>query len=255
MKKQSSKAAVVALLVFAGFLVAAIALVVELLSLYVPGLWAAVSRGDENALRACLEGQNRLYSGGLLWLLSFIQVLSIVIPSLPIQLAAGMALGTWTAFAVTFTASVAAHMTAFAIACRAKKLLVCIAGDYPKVGKVLHSLSVPRNRTYYTVMLLLAPGLPNGAIPYAAANAGLKAWLYLAAVTVALPAPIWMICAAGDMALSGNLLSSAGLLGGMYALVALLWAVRNTLPQRLRRMGERWMAGMQKGKGSSRPGR
>lgn len=235
MKHQNAKSAAAVLVVFACFLVAAVALIVELLSIYVPGLWASISSGNADALETFLEGQDQLYSALLLWLLSFVQVLSIVIPCLPIQLAAGMALGTWAGFAVTFSATVAAHMTVFAIAVRAKNLLRCVAQEYPRVGKILDTLSVSRNRTYYTVMILLAPGLPNGAIPYAAANSGLKPWLYLAALLVALPVPGWMTCAAGDLALSGNLLSSVVMLGGLYAVVALLWAKRNTLPVRLRK--------------------
>ena len=170
MEKQQSRSAAISLAVIAFVILVAIGLVVELIRLYAPGVWAAFSSGNGNALEACFEGEGRVYSACLLWLLSFVQVVSIVLPSLPIQLVAGIVLGPWIGTAVCLSAGILSHMTVFALGKRAKKLLNTVAVTNPRLGKLMNVLSVSRNRTYVTVMVLLAPGLPNGIIPYAAAN-------------------------------------------------------------------------------------
>lgn len=235
-EKKSTRSACLALGLIVLFLVAAIALVVELLRLYAPGLWEAFSSGDEAAIESFLDHQDRLYGAGLIWLLTFVQVLSIVIPAMPVQLAAGMAFGTWVGFALNFSAAVAANMTVFGIAGRATKLLREIGQEHPKVGNVLNSLSFSRNRTYYTVMALLIPGLPNGAIPYAAVNSGIQAKMFLTALLIALPLPTIMTCAAGDLALSGNLLHGLIMLAALWCAIGVLFLFRNSLPQRLERI-------------------
>ena len=160
MQKQERRSATITLVVMIFVLLLAVGLMVELLRIYVPDIWAALSSGNDGALEACLENQSRTYSACLLWLLSFVQVISIVLPSLPIQLAAGIVLGSWLGAAVCLSASVCSHMAVFFLAKHAKKQLNAIAASSPKMEKMLDTLSVRRNRTYYTVMVLLASALP-----------------------------------------------------------------------------------------------
>lgn len=236
MQKQESRAAAVSLAVIVFVILIALALVVELLRLYVPGVWAALSSGDGNALESCFEGEGRVYSAGLLWLLSFVQVVSIVLPSLPIQLVAGIVLGPWIGTIVCLSAGIASHMAVFAVGKRAKKLLNTMASTNPKLEKMMNTLSVSRNRTYVTVMVLLAPGLPNGIIPYAAANSGIAAKAYLLALCIALPVPTLIICAAGKGILSGDWIISLVMMAALYAVVAILFVNRDRLPDKVRGM-------------------
>ena len=171
MQNKSKKSAVRSLAVMVLFLLIAIRLVVELLRIYVPNVWAAFSSGDENALQTCFDGQSTAYSAGLLWLLSFVQILSVVLPAMPVQLVAGIVLGPWLGCAVCLTACMAAHTAVFYAATHAQTSLAALEEASPKLKKARDALSVKRNRTYYTTILLLAPGLPNGIIPYAAAAA------------------------------------------------------------------------------------
>ena len=82
-------------------------------------------------------------------------------------------------------------------------------------------------------MVLLAPGLPNGVIPYAAANSGIVAGRYLLALLIALPLPTWVTCAAGDLILSGDWMFSIIMMAVLFAAVGLLLLVRDSLPDRL----------------------
>lgn len=233
MQKSARKSAVKSLLVMGLLLLAAIALVVELLRIYVPDVWAAFSSGDENALQACFDGQNAAYSAGLLWLLSFVQVLSVFLPAMPVQLVAGIVLGPWLGCGVCLTAAAAAHMAVFYAAGHAQKSLAALEEASPKLKKARDALSVKRHRTYYTTILLLAPGLPNGIIPYAAAHAGLRAHRYFLALVLALPVPTFVTCLAGDLLLSGIWWVGIALLAALYGLVGFLFLKRDSLPEKL----------------------
>ncbi len=234
MKTRNAKTAVISLTLIGILLLAVIFLVAEYLHLYFPGLWHAFSTGNEQELQTYISGQDRLYGAALLWLLSFVQVLSIVIPAMPVQLAAGMTLGPWHGFFITFTSAIAADMTAFWIAHRASKMLRCIAQERPRIGKMLNCLAVSRNRTYYTVMAILLPGLPNGAIPYAAANSGIQGKVFFCALLIALPIPTLMTCIAGRLVITGGIGYSVGLLSVLYAFVGVLFLLRNVIPEKLK---------------------
>ncbi len=234
MKQKQSKKATATLLVPVLVLIIAIALVVELLRIYVPDVWAAFSSGDENALQACFDGHNAAYSAGLLWLLSFVQILSVILPAMPVQLAAGIVLGPWLGTAVCLTACIAAHLAVFHAASRTKQRLVTLGDASPKLEKARQILSSAKNRTYYTVILLLVPGLPNGIIPYAAAYAGMGQQRYLLALLLSLPLPTFATCLAGNLVLSGDWWLSVAILAALYAIVGVLFLLRDSLPEKIR---------------------
>lgn len=234
MQNKSKRSAVRSLAVMVLFLLIAIGLVVELLRIYVPNVWAAFSSGDENALQACFDGQYTAYSAGLLWLLSFVQILSVVLPAMPVQLVAGIVLGPWLGCAICLTACMAAHIAVFYAATHAQTSLAALEEASPKLKKARDALSVKRNRTYYTTILLLAPGLPNGIIPYTAAHAGLQGRRYFLALLLALPVPTFVTCLAGDLLLSGVWWVGIAMLATLYILVGVLFLRRDSLPGKIR---------------------
>ena len=162
-----------AMLVVAAVVLFTVLLIVETFRLLLPGLWSAFSAGDEQALSEYLASQGRLRSFLTLWFLAVVQVLSLVIPAMPVQLAAGLAYGPWMGFLTSFSASAVANMSVYLIARR-------------------------------LVPAFITPGLPNGIIPYAAANAGMRPKQFLAAIFISLPFPTLLTCAAGSFMLEGN---------------------------------------------------
>ena len=63
MQKQERRSAAITLAVMIFVLLLAVGLMVELLRIYVPDIWAALSSGNDGALEACLENQSRRLSG------------------------------------------------------------------------------------------------------------------------------------------------------------------------------------------------
>lgn len=180
-------------------------LIVETFRLLLPGLWSAFSAGDEQALSAYLTtSQGRLRSFLTLWFLAVVQVLSLVIPAMPVQLAAGLAYGPWLGFVTSFSASAVANLTVFLAARRLAPVIRRLVADNPKAAKLLDSVRSSKDPWFYTILAFITPGLPNGIIPYAAANAGMRPKQFLAAIFISLPFPTLLTCAAGSFILEGN---------------------------------------------------
>ena len=179
-------------------------LIVETFRLLLPGLWTAFSSGDEQALSDYLTSEGRLRSFLTLWFLAFVQVVSLVIPAMPVQLAAGIAYGPWKGFVTSFSASVAANFLVFLLARRLAKVIELLTANSPKANKLLNSVRNSKNPWFYTILAFITPGLPNGIIPYAAANAGMRPKQFLAAIFISLPFPTLLTCAAGSFMLEGN---------------------------------------------------
>lgn len=227
MKNKSAKQARIASATLTAVFVAAVVLIIEALRIYLPGLWKAFSTGDRGALSEFISGESRIYGAALLWLLTFLQVLSVFIPAMPVQLAAGMTCGTVLGFFITFTASVAANMLVYALARHMTVLLGCLAEEHPKLGKMLDTLKARRDNTFFTFLAILTPGLPNGIIPYAAASSGISGRAFFTALVCALPLPTVLTCAAGRLVMSGSWFFSILLIALLYILVGLLLANKN----------------------------
>ncbi len=235
MKNKSPFYARIALAALAAVFVTAIILIIEVLRVYLPGLWKAFSSGSEGALREFLNGSSRLYGSAVLWLLTFVQVLSVFIPAMPVQLVAGMTCGIILGFLITFSASVAANMLVYAVAHRMNKLLSYMASEHPKLEKMLGILKARRDSTFFTILAILTPGLPNGIIPYAAANSDISAKAFLIALVTALPIPTLLTCIAGRLVMSGDWIFSAAIIAGLYIVVGFLLTNKN----RVLRLAER----------------
>ena len=158
----------------------------------------------EQALSEYLASQGRLRSFLTLWFLAVVQVLSLVIPAMPVQLAAGLAYGPWMGFLTSFSASAVANMSVYLIARRLVPVIRRLVADTPKAAKLLDSVRSSKDPWFYTILAFITPGLPNGIIPYAAANAGMRPKQFLAAIFISLPFPTLLTCAAGSFMLEGN---------------------------------------------------
>ena len=211
-----------AMLVVAAVVVVTVLLIVETFRLLLPGLWTVFSAGDEQALSDYLTSQGRLRSFLTLWFLAVVQVLSLVIPAMPVQLAAGLAYGPWLGFLTSFSASAVANMSVYLLARR-------LVADNPKAAKLLDSVRSSKDPWFYTILAFITPGLPNGIIPYAAANAGMRPKQFLAAIFISLPFPTLLTCAAGSFILEGNWLFTVLVGVVLFSFVGVLFFNRTKL--------------------------
>ena len=100
---------------------------------------------------------------------------------------------------------------------------------------MLGILKARRDSTFFTILAILTPGLPNGIIPYAAANSDISAKAFLIALVTALPIPTLLTCIAGRLVMSGDWIFSAAIIAGLYIVVGFLLTNKN----RVLRLAER----------------
>lgn len=220
-----------AMLVVAAVVVVTVLLIVETFRLLLPGLWTVFSAGDEQALSDYLTSQGRLRSFLTLWFLAVVQVLSLVIPAMPVQLAAGLAYGPWLGFLTSFSASAVANMSVYLLARR-------LVADTPKAAKLLDSVRSSKDPWFYTILAFITPGLPNGIIPYAAANAGMRPKQFLAAIFISLPFPTLLTCAAGSFILEGNWMLTVLVGVVLFSFVGILFFNRTRLIARAHQLND-----------------
>lgn len=237
--RKKPKSAYYALAAYVFVIVLAVVLVMLLLYAYVPGLIEALRSGNKGQVEAFFREQEGTRSAVMIWIISYIQVISIIIPRTPVYAAAGAVCGTWEGTFLCVTANIAAHMTVFYIARRARNLMQYIAEEHPSFGRALDRFKFRRYRTYYICMAVLVPGVPNWIIPYAAANSRMEPGMYLIALIISLPLPIFFVCLAADLLVHSDILFSVITVGILYLIVGILFLVRNKLPDKLRRMYER----------------
>lgn len=140
-------------------------LIIETFRLLLPGLWTAFSSGDEQALSDYLTSEGRLRSFLTLWFLAFVQVVSLVIPAMPVQLAAGIAYGPWKGFVTSFSASVAANFLVFLLARRLAKVIELLTANSPKANKLLNSVRNSKNPGFIPFWRLSHRGCPTASFP------------------------------------------------------------------------------------------
>ena len=145
----------------------------------------------ENYLRA------RDFSKGLflVFLISVFQVVSIIIPGMPIQIAAGSIYGGWGAFLVCYLGFVFANIVIFVIA----RLLAGRIDLFSRfeAGRKMRERLNGDDPLYWMAMAYLVPGVPNGIIPHVAAHSRISLADFLLAVSSTVWIQIGLNCAAG----------------------------------------------------------
>ena len=196
------------IILFALIFVLAIFLVYEAIASQFPELWRAFTSGDEQSLEAFLSDSDRYTGLIFLALLQFVQVISIMIPSAPIQIAGGMVYGAFRAYLICQITYVLANVAVFSAVRRFSGLSELLGdSDHGGVQKAMKFIN--QGDPFVTIMLLcLIPLIPNGSIPYAASQMNLKTRSFALAVFTGSVYPIVSMVLAGKFLVSGDYIVS-----------------------------------------------
>jgi uncharacterized membrane protein YdjX (TVP38/TMEM64 family) len=205
----------------AGMIVLAAGLVYFAFLKAMPELIPLLQNGSVEEIEHYLRSSDRFSGLFFTALLQAVQVFSVVLPGMPVQIAAGVVYGTWRGFFVCHLSSVAANFIVFIAARRFGAGLDKLRPIERKPSR-LDFLLKSDTPAYMTVVACLVPVLPNGFIPYVAAKTKIKAWQYALAVYFGSFFPVLVLCAAGDKILKGGYWMSAILLVVLCILVFLL---------------------------------
>ena len=160
--------------VMALFVLVALLLVYLVVRQTMPDIIPLLRSGDEQALEAYLS-RDMSFTGILyMALLQMVQVWSIVISGVIVNVAAGVVYGVWRAFAICLVSSSLAHGISFTLYQRLGKYLDKLLPD--NSSDKLDIVAKSEHPAYMVVTLCFLPLIPNGFIPIAASRSRLKPW-------------------------------------------------------------------------------
>ena len=166
-KKRKWVKRLVILLVIAALLLLIIGAFYLILTNYLPDLIPVLRRGSQEEIEAYIKQTTGFRGVILVALLQCLQVLSIVFPGAPIQIAAGIVYGAPLGAAVCLLSFVAVNFAIFSVARRlGGKLNDWIDLEPPQSG-FFRDQSHPAFKVFIVNLL---PVIPNGIIPYLAAR-------------------------------------------------------------------------------------
>ncbi|NLG03876.1 MAG: TVP38/TMEM64 family protein [Clostridia bacterium] len=172
-----------------------------------PGLIKVLKSGNDKQIAEYLNSIGTWDGMLCVVLLQFIQVLSVFIPGMPIQIAAGAVYGAVKATILCYFGYVTANIVVFCVARRLGTSF--FEKSHIKLSNQWMEDKMKKINPAFVVMLgCLMPAVPNGMIPYLAANTELTKKNFTISVALGSFLPIVISCMAGHFLLSGDYLFS-----------------------------------------------
>ena len=207
-KENSTRRKVIKIVLIVLAVLAAFLLIRYLIGQMAPEVIEIFEDGDAQALADYLESAGGWQGMLIIFAASFIQVVSIVIPGMVIQIAAGIVYGWKKAFLVCFFGYWSANVAVFLTAKRVgdKKLK-----NYTMSGKTVWLMEKLNGTSpaFFVMLACMIPGVPNGIIPYISSRAHIRVWEFGLAVAVGCWFPILCNCVAGSFVIQGEFLFTA----------------------------------------------
>lgn len=194
-----------------------------------PELIPLLKDGDEAAIEDYLRHNNNITGILCTALLQIVQIVSVVLSGVPIQIAAGIVYGTWRGFAICHLSTVAASTGVFAVI---RKTGEKLDKFFPTKEGKMSKLDFIRNsdRPAYTVTIAyLIPLIPNGFIPYFAAKSPITIKQFAVAVFAGSFVPILLMNTIGDKILKGGYVGAAVMCGVLLVIIFLLYKFKKPI--------------------------
>lgn len=214
------------------FTVTTALLVFVMLYFFMPGLLPVLKNGDAAQIERYIRSSGT--AGGLvcIFILQTLQIWSVVISGIPIQLAAGAVYGPGPGIAVCLAASVLGLTSMFAVWCKLGKKLEELFPVNEKQSRLIEKFARSTTSPFITVVIAcLVPLLPNGLIPLLASKIHVDIKTYAAAVTLGIFVNVVVCVFIGDQLAEGDALTGILLAAFLAALSALLYFGQDRLMQ------------------------
>ncbi|MBQ3459326.1 MAG: VTT domain-containing protein [Solobacterium sp.] len=164
---------------------------------------ALIRNGDEQQLSAFLAGQSLFTGLAALFLVSILQVVSIVLPGPVFQVAGAVIFGWWRSFLVCWTGFVCGNGLVFFLARFFGRSLTEALGLEQKNGWLLNKMNSADPR-FVTALACMIPGIPNGIIPYVAQRCDMRLYSFVFAIAASSWINILLNCIAGHFLARGE---------------------------------------------------
>ena len=191
-----------------------------------PGFFDILRDGDQKAIEDYIRSFVGIRGIAMTLLLQFVQVISMICPGGPIQVAAGVVFGMWLGYAVCEAGYLAANVLVFLAARRLGSRMDRI---FPVEGgsKKFRFISDSKHPAFMVFMGCIMPFMPNGIVPYVAARTNIKTGPFALAVLVGSTPTFIMLCAIGNRLLKGDFVIVAIIVAVFVAAVVLLVVKRD----------------------------
>jgi uncharacterized membrane protein YdjX (TVP38/TMEM64 family) len=169
----------------------------------IPGLIPLLKEGDSQKIADYLAQETGIKGVIAVILLQAVQIASIVMPGMAIQVAAGLIYGWLKGFLMCYIGFVVSNLLVFLFA---RKMGSDRIRDV-SMGRTAQWLLEKLNGTNPKFMVVVAnmvPAIPNGIIPYIAARTDITAIDYVKAVAMGSWLQILLSCLAGQFIISGK---------------------------------------------------
>ena len=162
-------------------------------------------RGDQDEIMTYLASSDSIQGYFFLFTLCLIQIVSVFLPCLVIQVAGALIFGWWKAFLLCWAGFVAGNMVVFVGMRLFGKGLSYLSESRFGNNWLIRELN-NRNPIFAVAMSCMIPGIPNGIIPYIAANTSISTKDYFKAITYSSWIQVALNCAAGGFLSQGKYL-------------------------------------------------
>ena len=162
-----------------------------------------VQNGNEQELSAFLASQSGFTGYVALYLVSILQVVSIVLPGPVFQVAGAVIFGWWRSFLVCWTGFVCGNGLVFFLARFFGRSLTEALGLEQKNGWLLNKMNSADPR-FVTALACMIPGIPNGIIPYVAQRCDMRLYSFVFAIAASTWINILLNCIAGHFLARGE---------------------------------------------------
>ena len=169
----------------------------------IPGLIPLLKEGDSQKIADYLAQETGIKGVIAVVLLQAVQIASIVMPGMAIQVAAGLIYGWLEGFLMCYIGFIASNLCVFLFA---RKMGSDRIRDV-SMGRTSQWLLEKLNGTKPQFMVVVAnmvPAVPNGIIPYIAAKTEISALDYVKAVAMGSWLQILLSCLAGQFIIKGQ---------------------------------------------------
>ena len=189
----------------------------------IPGLIPLLKEGDSQKIADYLAQETGIRGVIAVILLQGIQVASIVMPGMAIQVAAGLIYGWLEGFLMCYFGFVAANLCVFLFARRMGSDRIKDVSMSPTSQWLMEKLNGTKPQ-FMVAIACMVPAIPNGIIPYLAARTEITARDYVGAVAMGSWLQILLACMAGQFIINGQWLYTVlTLLFQCLVIVIILW--------------------------------
>ncbi|MBQ5487669.1 MAG: TVP38/TMEM64 family protein [Clostridia bacterium] len=219
---QEKRNKIIKIIIQAVLIIIVLGLIFVAVESILPGVIDTIAHGTGDDVKAYLDQFHDLKGYAVAFFLQFIQIVTIFLPSIPIQVAAGIVFGVWKGFLVCFLGYVSANAVIFILVRKLgsglEKLLPSPSKAKEKHKKKQNAILSSNHPAFMVFLATTFPILPNGFIPYVAAKTKVSFVSFMAAISIGCVPTILTLCAVGKKLIGGDFLQAA-----LYTLPLLLF--------------------------------